>query len=138
MLPRSSAWPTVLMAESSHLGDWEEEITRVNPEVDEEIADDFKERRRLVRRRPSRLQGRSLEVLGHAVEYLVDSRMFVVDAAKAKTEREAVQILMRLSRMVFLECEQTPTVWDKMTRFWERPAKGPESTTSHATGVQQL
>jgi len=57
-----------------------------------------------VRRRSSVQQGRALEILGHAVEYLVDSRMFLVDQPTTRADAEATQILMLLSREVFFEC----------------------------------
>lgn len=57
-----------------------------------------------VRRRSSVQQGRALEILGHAVEYLVDSRMFLVDQPATRADAEATQILMLLSREVFFEC----------------------------------
>jgi hypothetical protein len=57
-----------------------------------------------VRRRSSVQQGRALEILGHAVEYLVDSRMFLIDQPTTRADAEATQILMLLSREVFFEC----------------------------------
>jgi hypothetical protein len=57
-----------------------------------------------VRRRSSVQQGRALEILGHAVEYLIDSRMFLVDQPATRADAEATQILMLLSREVFFEC----------------------------------
>lgn len=63
-------------------------------------------RRHVLRRRPSPLQGRALEKLGHAVEYLVDSRMALIDEPATKADAEALDTLMRLSRCVFLECEE--------------------------------
>lgn len=57
-----------------------------------------------VRRRGSLEQGFALEALGHAVEFLVDSRLFCQTDADAKSDQEAIQILMRLSREVFSEC----------------------------------
>lgn len=59
-----------------------------------------------VTRRGTVEQGRALEVLGHAVEYLVDSRLFTLDEGTLKSDGEAVQIMMRLSRAVFAECPQ--------------------------------
>ena len=58
-----------------------------------------------VRRRPSPSQGRGLEALGHAIEYLVDSRMRRGVAATA-ADLEAEQRLMDLSRAVFAECRE--------------------------------
>src|ERR1700754_2198942 len=47
--------------------------------------------------------GRVLRTLGHAAEYLVDSRRFSIDPCDLHAEQEAVRILMRLSREVFEE-----------------------------------
>jgi hypothetical protein len=57
-----------------------------------------------VRRRPTKTQGRSLEILGHAIEYLVDSRLHLVADASLRDDAKAREILMRLSREVFAEC----------------------------------
>jgi hypothetical protein len=59
-----------------------------------------------MRRRSSVQQGRALEILGHAVEYLVDSRMFLIDQPTTRADAEATQILMLLSREVFFECAE--------------------------------
>lgn len=63
-------------------------------------------RKQVIRRRPNPHQGRALEKLGHAVEYLVDSRMALIDELSTRADAEAVDILMRLSRWVFSECEE--------------------------------
>lgn len=47
--------------------------------------------------------GRALRTLGHAAEYLVDSRRFSTEPYDRRAEREAVHILMCLSREVFEE-----------------------------------
>lgn len=75
------------------------------------------------RRRGSAQQGRALETLGHAVEYLVDSRMFLVERSSAKAEQEAVQILMRMSRSVFSECPEVVTLWMRMGQFCRKSLK---------------
>ncbi|MDE3106030.1 MAG: hypothetical protein KGK08_12720 [Acidobacteriota bacterium] len=54
-------------------------------------------------RRPTMQQGRALEVLGHAVEYLIDSRMFEPGCTATQSDQEAAAILMALSRAVFHE-----------------------------------
>jgi hypothetical protein len=90
------------------------------PRMTRELAGpklEFVERRKAVRRRGNSEQGRALEILGHAVEYLVDSRLFLVDQTQAKAEQDAVQILMRMSRAVFLECPEVVSLWDKMGRL---------------------
>jgi hypothetical protein len=135
---RSSAFPLVRSNDHTALGDLEEEITRISPDPEEDLPLEFSERRKLVRRRANLVQGRSLEKLGHAVEYLVDSRMFVVEPETAKAERDAVQILMQLSRSVFLECEEVVTVWDKVVRFWTRPVKQRQGSAREAAGWPQL
>jgi hypothetical protein len=62
---------------------------------------------RIVRRRPDMHQGRALEVLGHAIEYLVDSRMFLVK----------VQILSRCSREVFATCAEVVPVHHRFKQW---------------------
>lgn len=47
--------------------------------------------------------GDSLRMLGHAAEYLVDSRMFSPEIPETMGDREAVHILMRVRREVFDE-----------------------------------
>ena len=59
---------------------------------------------RKVLRRGTAEQGRALEMLGHAVEYLVDSRLRL--GTSEYSDELAVQILMRLSREVFAECPE--------------------------------
>ena len=53
------------------------------------------------RRKTSPQQGRALEVLGHAIEYLVDSRLF--DQWESAADAEAVHLLMACSRSVFAD-----------------------------------
>ena len=42
-------------------------------------------------------------MLGHAIEYLVDSRLF--EQWQSPADAEAVRLLMSCSRTVFAECE---------------------------------
>ncbi len=60
--------------------------------------------RTMIRRRPTLQQGRALELLGHAVEYLVDSRLYLGESDAS--DQLAVQTLMRLNREVFAECAE--------------------------------
>jgi hypothetical protein len=60
--------------------------------------------RTLIRRRPTPQQGRALELLGHALEYLVDSRLYLTESDVS--DNLAVQTLMRLNREVFAECAE--------------------------------
>lgn len=56
------------------------------------------------RRNTTPEQGRALELLGHAIEYLVDSRLF--DQWESPADAEAVHLLMACSRAVFAGCEE--------------------------------
>ncbi len=71
----------------------------------------------VIRRRPDRVQGLALERLGHAIEYLVDARMFSGDELTRAADAEAVQILSGLSRAVFAECAEIVPVRTKL-RNW--------------------
>ena len=77
-------------------------------------------------RRPNYRQGQALEALGHAVEYLIDSRLYLGasgDQAQLSCEadhREAIHLLMRLSREVFLECAQVVPLWTRVGRGLRR------------------
>lgn len=70
-----------------------------------------------VRRRGSSEQGRALETLAHAIEYLVDSRMRFNDPQAAAGEREAIEVLMRLNRAVFSECPEV-VPFGRRVRQW--------------------
>ena len=56
-----------------------------------------------IHRHTSSHHGKALRILGHAAEYLVATRAFFTSQTEATADREAVQILMRLSREVFEE-----------------------------------
>jgi hypothetical protein len=60
----------------------------------------------LIRRRPTQTQGQALEKLGRAIEYLMDSRMAFLQEPTTKADADALEILMRLNRWVFAECEE--------------------------------
>ncbi|WP_047487336.1 hypothetical protein [Terriglobus sp. TAA 43] len=55
-------------------------------------------------RKPTLSQGRALETLGHAIEYLVDSRLY--ETWDSPADAEAVHTLMACSRAVFADCEE--------------------------------
>jgi hypothetical protein len=57
-----------------------------------------------VRRRANVNQARAIEKLGHAVDHLIYSRMFLADADAVKAEADATHILLVLRRNVFEEC----------------------------------
>lgn len=56
-----------------------------------------------IHRRSSSHHGDTLRKLGHAAEYLVNSRMFSPEIVETAGDREAVHILMRLSSEIFDE-----------------------------------
>jgi hypothetical protein len=55
------------------------------------------------RRRTNEQQGQALEILGHAIEYLVDSRLY--EQWETPSDATAVHLLMSCSRAVFSECD---------------------------------
>jgi len=59
--------------------------------------------------------GRTLLTLGHAAEYLANSRRYSIQAFDNKSDDEAIHILMGLSRTVFEDFAQHPA-WTR--RFW--------------------
>jgi len=61
---------------------------------------------KVIRRRPTMNQGQALEMIGHAIEYVYDSRVYRNAGQLCDSDMEAVQILMRLSREVFQECKE--------------------------------
>jgi hypothetical protein len=78
----------------------------------------------VARRRPTRDQGRGLELLGHAIEYLVDSDLNGGFGTRPAQPPQAAQMLMRLSREVFAECPEVVPFWRKVSlgvhRWFER------------------
>ena len=79
-----------------------------------ELFQNPEQRRRVIRRRPTQTQGQALEKLGRAVEYLVDSRMALIHEPSTRSDSEALDILMRLSRCVFSECEEIVPVGQRL------------------------
>lgn len=71
-----------------------------------DVVQDAESVNRIIRRRPTQTQGQALEKLGRAIEYLMDSRMALVLEPTTKADAEALEILMRLNRRVFSECEE--------------------------------
>ncbi len=93
---------------------------------------------RVSRRRASFDQGRALETLGHAVEYLVDSGLFVTEenGQAAKARQEAIQILMQMSRLVFSECREVVSLWERLGRAVEKICAGPEGCSLGAVELE--
>jgi|HubBroStandDraft_6_1064221.scaffolds.fasta_scaffold741028_1 hypothetical protein len=61
--------------------------------------------------------GRTLLMLGHAAEYLVDSHRFVQQGTANDSDNEAVHILMGLSRSVFDEYAKGASKGRRMDRL---------------------
>ena len=51
--------------------------------------------------------GSALNLLGRSLEYLIDSRMYMIDQPSTRADNEAVSILAKLSRLVFTEGRET-------------------------------
>jgi hypothetical protein len=87
-----------------------------------------------IKRRGSLEQGRALETLGHAVEYLVDSRLFHAGCHNQTDEQEAIQILMRMSRAVFSECPEVVTLGRRLGRWVSDRLTGGSAASNAARG----
>lgn len=72
---------------------------------------------RPTRRHATPEQGRALEILGHAVEYLVDSRLFLIDQPASSADHDATRLLMQSSRNLFSECAEVVPIADRI-RLW--------------------
>ena len=73
---------------------------------------------KLVNRRISLRAGRGIEILGHAIEYLIDegeSEGKSVDASDPRSQ--AVKILMALNREIYFECPEVPSLADAFRSF---------------------
>jgi len=74
--------------------------------------------RRSVRRRISPQAGHALEILGHAIEYLADEYAYRVESDLVYDGRvEAMQMLMRANRQIYLDCPQAPSIADRWRSF---------------------
>ncbi len=82
-----------------------------------DVVQDAEAVKRIIRRRPTQTQGQALEKLGRAIEYLMDSRMAFVLEPATKADADALQILMRLNRWVFSECEEIVPVRLRLTAW---------------------
>lgn len=58
--------------------------------------------------------GHALEILGHAVEYLIDESMNEVPASFLRREQlDAIQILIALNHQVYFECPEVPSLGER-------------------------
>ncbi len=62
--------------------------------------------------------GRALEILGHAIEYLSDEYFYNESSSPAsKAHLEAVQLLMKFNREIYLACPEVPAFRDRLRSF---------------------
>ncbi len=88
-----------------------------------------------VRRRPERSQGKALEALAHAIEYLVDNAETSGCLPSAAT-MEAVELLAEKSRAVFAECAVITPLPQRLTNLFARffaPSRGQGRRISGST-----
>ncbi|HWE87793.1 MAG TPA: hypothetical protein VG267_22815 [Terracidiphilus sp.] len=77
----------------------------------------------IVRRRITPEAGHALEKLSHAIEYLSDE--LAIDAGPFTGNRgriEAIDLLMSLNRRVFAECPEIPSIGQRISAWFHRPA----------------
>jgi hypothetical protein len=74
----------------------------------------------IIRRRPSPQQGRALEILGHSIEYLVDSYIAIASSDGNKDDVEAAEILMKLNLQIFNECPEIVSVFERLRNSLRR------------------
>jgi hypothetical protein len=68
-------------------------------------------------RRLTATQGRALEILGHAIEYLVDSRLAYADEFCSPAAQEAIQLLSRANREVYQGAPATAPAGSRIMRW---------------------
>ena len=70
------------------------------------------------RRRIDRQPGRALEILSHAIEYLVDEyRYHGIPLAEGEGHLHPVQLLAALNREIYAACPQIPTFAERCTAW---------------------
>jgi len=73
---------------------------------------------RLVRRRIGVEAGHALEILGHAIEYLVDESNSTETVLPANDPRaDAVRLLMELNRQIYFDCPEVHSIADSWRSF---------------------
>ncbi len=73
------------------------------------------------RRRIPPEAGRGLEILGHAIDYLMDEYLHRGGTFHAgDDELQAVETLMALNREIYFSCPVVPTAAERWLAFWER------------------
>jgi hypothetical protein len=69
-------------------------------------------------RRPTKEQGQALVILGHAIEYLIDSYVVFASPDGCKSDVDAIATLMRMNREVFAECAVVDPWRERMRVTW--------------------
>ena len=70
------------------------------------------------KRRISPEAGRALEILGHAIEYLIDEYVHETKRLSASDPQvAAIRLLMSLNRQVYYECPVVPTFSERFRAF---------------------
>jgi hypothetical protein len=81
------------------------------------------------RRRVSPESGRALEILGHAIEYLVDEFALQIGTSgwlhAEDPQLQAVQILKAANRAVYYDCPVVPTRQERFREWWGRRGQHP-------------
>jgi hypothetical protein len=73
------------------------------------------------RRRVSPEAGRGIEILGHAIDYLMDEYLTGPGCISAgDDELEAVQMLMALNRQIYFSCPVVKTLKERWILFLQR------------------
>ncbi len=86
------------------------------------LADRFRMTTLAIRRRPTPENGRALEILGHAIEYLADE--YAVDRrskgplGNADPRIEAIQLLKRFNREIYLSSAVVPPPLWRVRRWF--------------------
>lgn len=78
------------------------------------------------RRQISPEAGRALEILGHAIEYLIDEYIAEGGAFSPQDpQMQAVRLLMTLNQEIYLACPVVPSLRERVRNFLRRPLKEP-------------
>jgi hypothetical protein len=92
------------------------------------------------RRRISPMNGRALETLGHAIEYLTDEyALSAIQVGKLDTRDpriEAIQMLMALNRQIYYTCPEIEPALRRIARWMlGMPAMTPTISKDRAGGT---
>ncbi len=88
-------------------------------DLEAELAASVSARKR--RRRISPQAGRALEILGHAIDYLLDEYLRVPGMIDGRDgELQAVELLMAKNREVYFACPVAPSLRERLRSFFRR------------------